>query len=388
MRRFGKWLGRILLMLALAVVAVYFLKREEITRLLAVNSLFSEEKIVSNFSNMDTLFLTADIAQGDTAVSPLPIGTAMQMPDRFDSWLKERAVTSVVVLKDGAVVHESYHQDTAPEDLKISWSVAKSYLSSLMGIVLAEGHIESLDDPVTKYAPLLKGSAYDGATIKNVLQMSSGVTFNEDYLDFHSDINRMGRVLALGGTLDGFAAGLSETFVAPGTQFQYVSIDTHVIGMVIRGATGRSIPDLMSEKIISKLGYEESPYYVTDGEGVAFVLGGLNIRTRDYARFGQMILQEGQYGDEQIVPADWLAAATVPSANTQPGKLHYGYQWWMPKDPREGEFFGIGVYGQYIYINRTEGVVIAVNSADRKFKDSGVTDGNIALFREIADTAR
>ncbi|MBO9397460.1 serine hydrolase [Shimia sp. R9_2] len=388
MRTFGKWLGRILLMLALAAVAVYFLKREEITRLLAVNSLFSEEKIVSNFSNMDTLFLTADIAQGDAAVGPLPNGTAMQMPVRFDSWLKERAVTSVVVLKNGAVVHESYHQDTTPEDLKISWSVAKSYLSSLMGIVLAEGHIESLDDPVTKYAPLLKGSAYDGATIKNVLQMSSGVTFNEDYLDFHSDINRMGRVLALGGTLDGFAAGLSETFVAPGTQFQYVSIDTHVIGMVIRGATGRSIPDLLGEKIISKLGYEQMPYYVTDGEGVAFVLGGLNIRTRDYARFGQMVLQEGQYGGEQIVPADWLAAATVPSANTQPGKLHYGYQWWMPKDPREGEFFGIGVYGQYIYINRAEGVVIAVNSADRKFKESGVTDSNIALFREIAKTAQ
>ena len=83
----------------------------------------------------------------------------------------------------------------------------------------------------------------------------------------------------------------------------------------------------------------------------------------------------------------WLAAATVPSANTKDGNLHYGYQWWMPKDPRDGEFFGIGVYGQYIYINRPHGVVIAVNSADRKFKESGVTDGNIALFREIAETA-
>ncbi|CUH52959.1 serine hydrolase domain-containing protein [Shimia marina] len=387
MRSFGKWLGRILLMLALAAGGLYAVKREEITRLLAVNSLFSEDKIIANFSNMDTLFLTAEIDKGDTPASPLPAAAPMDMPEGFDTWVQERTVTGMVVLKDGAVVHESYHQGTSAEDRKISWSVAKSYLSSLTGILVAEGLVE-LDAPVTQYAPILTGSAYEGVTVKNVLQMSSGVTFDEDYLDFNSDINRMGRVLALGGTLDGFAAGLTESFVAPGTQFQYVSIDTHVIGMVLRGATGRSIPDLLGEKIISKLGYEAAPYYVTDGEGVAFVLGGLNIRTRDYARFGQMILQEGVYDGAQVVPADWLAAATVPSANTAAGKLHYGYQWWMPKDPRAGEFFGIGVYGQYIYINRAEGVVIAVNSADRRFKDGGVTDGNIALFREIAATAR
>ncbi|MFY0618737.1 serine hydrolase domain-containing protein [Shimia sp.] len=387
MRSFGKWLGRVLVFLVLVAAAIYFVKREEITRLLAVNSLFAEEKIVSNFSHMDTLFLSAEVPKGESPASPLPQGVMMEMPEGFDTWLTARAVTSFVVLKDGGIVHESYHQGTTAEDRKISWSVAKSYLSSLMGIVVDEGLV-NLDDPVTKYAPILEGSAYDGASVLNVLQMSSGVTFDEDYLDFNSDINRMGRVLALGGTMDGFAAGLQETFVDPGVQMQYVSIDTHVLSMVIRGATGRSIPDLLSEKIIAKLGYEQSPFYVTDGEGVAFVLGGLNIRARDYARFGQMVLQEGSYNGQQVVPADWLAAATVPSAKTKPGKLHYGYQWWMPKDPREGEFFGIGVYGQYIYINRPAGVVIAVNSTDRKFKESGVTDGNIALFRKIAATAQ
>lgn len=388
MRTFGKWLGRILLMLALAVVAVYFIKREEITRLFAVNSLFSEEKIVSNFSNMDQLFLTTPIEAGAGPVSPLPAGETMEMPERYEDWLKARSVTAMVVLKDGAIVHESYHQGTTEDDLRISWSVAKSFLSSLMGIMVAEGHIADINDPVLKYAPSLAGTAYEGTTIKDVLQMSSGVDFDEDYLDYHSDINRMGRVIALGGTLDGFTHEQTESFVAPGTQFQYVSIDTHVIGMVIRGATGRTIPDLLGEKIISKLGYEAQPLYITDGDGVAFVLAGLNMRTRDYARFGQMVLQEGDYGGAQVVPADWLAAATVPSANTAPGALHYGYQWWMPKDPQDGEFFGIGIYGQYIYVNRAKGVVIAVNSADRKFKESGVTDGNIALFREIADTAR
>jgi len=385
MRTFGKWLGRALLMLVLAAAVVGFLKREELMRLMAVNSLFAEDKIVHNFSHMNGAFLSRDVARGDGPVIDLPKGTEAALPAQTEQWVQDRSVTALVVLKNGALVHESYYQGTTEEDLRISWSVAKSYLSALMGIVVAEGHIDDINDPVTKYAPLLKGSAYDGASIKNVLQMSSGVTFNEDYLDYDSDINRMGRVVALGGTLDGFAAGLTETFVAPGTQFQYVSIDTHVLGMVIRGATGRDVSSLLSEKIISKLGYEAAPYYVTDGEGVAFVLGGLNIRTRDYAKFGQLFLQEGQLNGTQIVPADWVAASTVPSANTADGNLHYGYQWWMPKDPRPGEFFGIGVYGQYIYVNRANNVVIAVNSADRKFKDEGVTDGNIALFREIAE---
>ena len=385
MRTFGKWLGRILLLLIIVAAVGYVWKKEEIHRLLAVNSLFSEEKIVANFSGMNAAFLTREVSRGDGPVSPLPKGPETPLPTDFDSWVDSRSVTGIVVLKDGEMVHESYYKGTGPEDLRISWSVAKSYLSALFGIVAAEGHISSLDDPVTKYAPSLKDTAYDGASIQDVLQMSSGVTFNEDYLDYNSDINRMGRVIALGGTMDEFTRGLKETFVTPGTQWQYVSIDTHVLGMVIRGATGRHIAGLLSEKIIQPLGYEESPYYITDGVGVAFVLGGLNIRTRDYARFGQMFLQHGRYGDRQIVPADWVAASTVASAKTAPGELQYGYQWWMPKDAREGEFFGIGVYGQYVYINRPLGVVIAVNSADRQFKEDGVNDSNIAMFRQIAE---
>ncbi|MEQ9694737.1 serine hydrolase [Shimia sp. SDUM112013] len=388
MRTFGKWLGRILLMLVLAAAVIYVWKREEIHRLLAVNSLFTEEKIVHNFSHMDQAFLTREVSRGDGPVSDLPKGPDTPLPGGFSDWIDARSVTALVMLKDGQIVHESYYKGTAPEDQRISWSVAKSYLSALFGVIVAEGHIDSLDDPVTKYAPSLKGTAYDGATVRNVLQMSSGVTFNEDYLDYNSDINRMGRVIALGGTMDGFAEALSETFIAAGTEWQYVSIDTHILGMVIRGATGRDIASLLSEKIIQPLGYEASPYYITDGVGVAFVLGGLNIRTRDYARFGQMFLQDGAYGGQQIVPADWVAASTVPSANTDEGNLHYGYQWWMPKDVRDGEFFGIGIYGQYIYVNKPLGVVIAMNSADRRFKDEGVTDTNIAMFRAMAEAAQ
>ncbi|MGB5556814.1 MAG: serine hydrolase [Paracoccaceae bacterium] len=373
------------LVTAVALSAAAFIYRDRIARLMTVNSLFDEANIVRNFSHMDAAFLTRDVPGGGGAPGSLPHAPEQDLPPGADQWIAERAVTGIVVLKDGRIAYENYYLGTAPTDRRISWSMAKSFLSALFGIVLAEGRIGSLDDQVTKYAPELVSSAYDGATIRNVLNMASGVRFDEDYLDFGSDINRMGRVLALGRSMDGFAAGLTERDRAPGEKWQYVSIDTHVIGMVIRGATGRDIPDLMSEKLIRPLGLEATPYFVTDGDGVAFVLGGLNLRTRDYARLGQMFAQHGQWNGQQIVPADWVAASTTPSAPTQPGQLQYGYQWWMPADARTGEYFAQGIYGQYIYIDEARDVVIAINAADRGFREPGVSADNIAMLRKIAE---
>ena len=384
MRRALKIIVRTVLVLAVVIVALGLWKREEITRLLAVNSLFSEEKIVGNFSNMEAAFETTPLARGTKAISPLPQGSEMILPAGTDQWIKDRAVTSLLILKDGQIRHESYHLGTAPNDRRISWSVAKSYLSALFGVLIDEGAIASLDDPVTKFVPSLKGSAYDGASIRNVLNMASGVTFDEDYLDYDSDINRMGRVIALGGTLDQFAADLKDSFATPGDTWQYVSIDTHVIGMVIRGATGRDVPSLLSEKILTPLGLERDGYYITDGAGVAFVLGGLNFTTRDFARFGQMIAQNGSYGGQQIVPAQWIADSTRPSAPTATGKISYGYQWWIPVGAHEGEFMARGVYGQYIYIDQTRNVVIMTTGADRKFREKGVNHSNIEMFRKLA----
>ncbi|THD84821.1 class C beta-lactamase-related serine hydrolase [Aliigemmobacter aestuarii] len=377
--------GLAVLVVVLAALAAW--KWDEITRLRAVLTLFDEDRIVANFSRMDAAFLSRPVPVAGPAL-PLPEGPAMTLPEGAGDWIAERAVTGLVVLKDGVIVHESYHLGTSAEDLRISWSVAKSVLSALYGILLAEGAVGTLDDPVTRHAPALAGSAYDGATVRDVLTMQSGVTFNEDYLDFNSDINRMGRVLALGGSMDGFAADLKARDRAPGTGWQYVSIDTHVIGMVIRGATGRTIPDLVSEKLFGPLGLEAEPRYLTDGEGVAFVLGGLNLRTRDYARIGQLFLDLGRADGRQIVPEDWVLASTRPQAATAPGAMGYGYQWWIPPGSTEGEFQAQGVYGQYIYVNRPAGVVIAVNAADRGFTAEGVDARNTAMFRAIAAAAR
>ncbi|MEP1330834.1 serine hydrolase [Pseudophaeobacter sp.] len=384
MGRIFKLLLRGLLVLVVLALAFGLWKREEIQRLLAVNSLFSPEKIVDNFSNMDAAFLTTPVGRGNGPVSPLPQGAEMALPTGTDQWIRDRAVTSLLVLKAGEIRHESYHLGTRPADRRISWSVAKSYLSALFGVLLDEGKIASLDDPVTKYAPALTGGAYDGATIRNVLNMASGVTFDEDYLDYNSDINRMGREIALGGTLDQFTADLTEVFAGAGETWKYVSIDTHVIGMVIRGATGQPIARLLQEKIIAPLGLDRDLYYVTDGEGVAFVLGGLNITTRDYARFGLMVEQDGAYNGRQIVPAAWIKASTRPSAPTKPDKISYGYQWWVPVGAEPGEFLARGVYGQYIYIDQARDVVIVSTAADRKFRDAGVSEINIEMFRKLA----
>lgn len=386
MRSFLKWAGRagLALVLVMAVGGVW--KREEVTRLGAVLSLFSEDRIVSNFSGMDGLFLSTPLGQGDFPASPLPTGPKATLPAEVTDWIAARDVTALVVLKDGAVVFEDYYLGTGPDDLRINWSLSKSYLSALLGVLLNEGTIASIEDPVLQYAPALAGSAYRDASIKDVLQMSSGVTFDEDYLAFFSDINKMGRVLALGGSMDAFTAGQTDSFAAPGEQWKYVSIDTHVIGMVIRGATGRDIPGLLTEKIIAPLRLQVNPIYLTDGYGVAFVLGGLNTTTRDNARFGQMIANGGRWQGRQIVPEDWIAESTRASANTAPGKTGYGYQWWIPVGAAPGQFMGRGIYGQYIYIDRIKDVVIAVHAADRQFRESGVNEQNEAMFRLIAES--
>ena len=381
-----KWLPRIVLALVLVALVVGVWKREEIQRLMAVNSLFSEDRIVHNFSHMSDAFLTADLPRGTGPTWELPYGAGFDLPEGTDQWISDRAVTSLLVMQDGDIRFEEYYLGTGPDDRRISWSVAKGYLSALFGILLDEGAIRSLDDPVVQYAPELSGSAYETATIRNVLNMASGVTFDEDYLDYDSDINRMGRVVALGGELDDFAASLQDSFAPPGKTWKYVSIDSHVIGMVIRGATGQSVAGLLTEKIIEPLGLERNGYYITDGAGAAFVLGGLNFTTRDFARFGQLILQYGTRDGRQVVPADWINDSTWPSAPTEAGKIGYGYQWWIPVGAHEGEFMVRGVYGQYIYFDQPRGVLIVTTGADRKFRDPGVSEHNVEMFRKIAQS--
>ncbi len=385
------------LALLIVVLIVALFNYQRIVRLYNVNNLFSEEKIVNNFSSMDKMFLvkdllrSGDVYQWQTQIAELPSAfTFVGYQVNIEEYLAQTSTTSLLVLSDSRIVFEDYYLGTKIDDKRISWSVAKSFLSALFGSAVFEGKIVSLEDAVTKYVPELEQSAYNGVKIIDVLHMASGVEFDEDYLDFDSDINRMGRVLALGGSMDEFAASITTRTRIAGIARQYVSIDTHVLSMVLRAATGKSLSQYFEEKLWAKLGAGANAYYVTDGHGVAFALGGLNMRTRDYALFGQLFLQNGKWENEQIIPNEWTNTSILPSAPRsiyKNDRFGYGYQWWIPINSDE-EFYAIGIYGQYLYINRKLGVVIVKTSADRDFKNDGeggnlIEQKTIEMFRTI-----
>ena len=396
-----KFIGRLFGFVVLIVIVAGLAFQTELRQLYNTIHLFDADRIVHNFSNMRDM-APSKVLKATDHVRPL-IPKPTPLPEHFEykgknvsieQWLTDSSATALVVVQGENLLHESYYQGTQASDQRISWSMAKSYLSALFGIAVGQGKIPDLNVPVTDYAPSLKGSGYDGVTIKNVLQMSSGVYFNEDYGDFNSDINRFGRIMALGGSFDDFAASLNQDPKhEPGTYMHYVSIDTHVIGMVLRGATGQSIMQYMQSQLWSKLGNESDGYYITDSTGEPMVLGGLNIISRDYARMGMLFRDFGAYNGEQIVPKQWVIDSTTPDApHLMPGKrdsattnFGYGYQWWLPENPNE-EFLAIGIYGQYIYINRKKDLVIVKNSADIGFMDNGYESKDIAVaaFRGIA----
>ncbi|MGL4490481.1 MAG: serine hydrolase domain-containing protein [Rhizobiaceae bacterium] len=399
MRRFFRWLLWSVLALAILGAAVGYWQREKIARLNNVNTLFDGDKIVANFSAMKDLFFWTEVKRSGDII-PL-LDDKLDLPQSYSSrgepklvreWLDKTQTTSLLVLREGRITHEEYRLGTKAEDRRISWSMAKSFLSAMFGVAVADGRIKSLDDPVDAYVPKLKGTVYEGVTIRNVLNMASGVRFDEDYKAFFSDINKMGRVLALGGSMDDFAAGLEARERPQGQSFQYTSIDTHILGMVLRSATGKDLPALMEELLWSKLGVEDDAYYLTDGYGVAFALGGLNIRTRDYARFGQMMLNFGSFNGKQIIPTAWAVDSVLPSAPSAIDPMYstigYGYQWWVPANS-DDEFYAIGIYGQYLYVNRPARVVIVKTSAHFDFDQVGengalVEEETIDMFRGIA----
>ncbi|MCP5088104.1 MAG: serine hydrolase, partial [Rhodobacteraceae bacterium] len=281
-------------------------------RLLRVNSLFEERNIVGNFVDMRAMFFHTNIPAITDSPHPLP-ENSQRLPDSYShggevfslaKWQSDVAVCSMVVLKAGKIAYQDYFHGTKAGDRRISWSMSKSVLSATMGVLKDQGALPHFATRIGDIVPALRNSAYGEATLRNVLNMASGVAFNEDYLDYHSDINRMGRVLAVGGSMDQFAIDMKAQAWTPGQYSHYVSIDTHVLGMVMRVVTGRRLDDLIRELLFDPMGLEHNPYILTDSVNEPFVLGGLNMSTRDYARFGLLFAQGGQLGGRQIISQD------------------------------------------------------------------------------------
>jgi len=392
MSTFWKYSKRIVISILLIVIALIAINWQKVNRLYSVITLFDKELIVNNFSHMNDVFFNKKIIkQGspftfEFSSKPLPeMFTYRDKLNNTEEFLKRRTTTALLVLKDDKIRYENYFLGTQSDDKRISWSMAKSFVSILFGMQVDAGRID-IEKTVSFYLPELKHSGYANVKVKHVLQMSSGVKWNEDYQDFNSDINKMGRILAIGGSLDQLTSELVAES-APGKAFHYVSMDTHVIGMIVRRVSGQSLVQLLQQTIWNNIGMESDAYWLTDSQGVAFALGGLNLTTRDYARFGRLLVHNGLWNGKQIVSKAWIKAATTAHADylkSQPGKLGYGFQIWLPPQAQEGEFFCVGVYGQYIYINQKENVVIVKNSADKKFEDNlNSKQETIAFFREI-----
>lgn len=397
MSKFLKYSKRIVLSIIVIVFLLVAFNWQKVDRLYGVITLFDKAVIVDNFSNMDNVFFSKRITQQGT---PYSFNTDLNpLPDAFtyrnkvtntETFLNRRATTALLVLKNDNISFERYFLDTQPDDTRISWSMAKSFVSILFGMQVDAGKID-IEKPVSFYLPELESSGYGQVKVKHVLQMSSGVKWDEDYQDFNSDINKMGRILAIGGSLDQMTSELVGEST-PGKAFHYVSMDTHVIGMIVRRVSGQSLVQLLQSTIWNDIGMESDGHWLTDSQGVAFALGGLNLTTRDYARFGRLLVHNGQWNGKQIVSESWIKLATTPQAEylkSQKEKLGYGFQIWLPPEAEEGEFFCVGVYGQYIYINQQENIVIVKNSADKDFQDNlNSKQETIAFFREIVSSLK
>lgn len=404
MRSFLKWLLRIVLVLVAVSLVGAFVFRKQISEYRAAfeyAGIFEPDVIDQNFRSLFTKYPSVKVARS-AAPSDLP-NAARPLPETFQfrgqtrqiaDWIDRTDTTGLIVLKDGAVVHEEYLRGNSVDTQSIAMSLSKSTVSFLLGNAVADGLI-NLDDPVDKYAPLLAEGGYKGVSVKNVAQMSSGIGFNEDYGDLSSDIVKY-IIQMLTGSVNDFTAHLKNQD-PPGTINRYVSADTQVLGMVIEGATKKPLADYFNERLWSRLGAQADAYWLIDPTGEAVAAGGLNAVLRDYARFGLLYLNEGRnFAGEQLVPADWVKASITPdSPHLQPGREQigglpvpgYGYQWWIPGARSGNDYTGIGIYGQFIYVNPERRVVIAKTSAYADYNNTGeeMEAESIAAFQAIAN---
>tara|TARA_B100001094_G_scaffold324648_1_gene377584 strand:+ start:160 stop:1365 length:1206 start_codon:yes stop_codon:yes gene_type:complete len=389
-----------ILLLSIGLIISAFFYGPKLSKLYRLSNLYDEKTIAYNFSNIDEVFEVSEpISASDSPHKfkkreyTLPETYFFEGEDKsFAEGLDHFKTDGMIVLHEGNLLYENYWNNNSADTKHIAFSVSKSFLSALVGIALEDGLIDSIADPITKYLPDFNGTGYEGVSIKNILQMSSGVEFNEDYADPNSDINKFGRAVAKGSSFRDFAKTLKQS-KEPGTYHHYVSIDTQVLGFLLAEVTGMSLQDYLHEKIWNKIGMEDEAYYIVDNLGVEMALGGLNASVRDFAKFGQLYLNKGQWKGEQIVPEDWVNAShNTDGPHLIPGESElsssvwgYGLQWWVPGFP-DTDYTASGVYNQYIYVDPITKVVVAKTSSNHRFtaEKEYSKAAHVAMFRAIA----
>jgi len=319
------------------------------------------------FRDMDQLFTTRVVARSGPvwqlprADHPLDF-TYEHQGQRYtpEQFLDRTFTNALLVMKDGVIVSEIYRNNTDDRTRFIGWSMTKSIVSILIGCALQEGRIKSLDDQITAYLPELKGGGYDGVTIRQILQMRSGVDYEERY-DFgnpgiaarnheHSLVENVTRFADMGRAI--------PRAHPPGEHWQYKTLDTAVLGWLLERVSGGStLAAYAAQRLWEPLGAERDSFFIMDGPpgvGREFSGAGFNATLRDFGRIGQMMLQDGVADGRRIVPADWVQVSTTarPGPGPDPG---YGYQWWIPNSH---SFQALGLQGQYIFVDRATRTVV------------------------------
>jgi CubicO group peptidase (beta-lactamase class C family) len=311
------------------------------------------------FRQMEKLAKTNAIGAGD-AVFPLPKGTELALPG-FDmaTYMASQRHAGLIILQDGKVRLERYALGFDAAGRWTSFSVAKSLTSTLVGAALKDGFIKSLDDKVTTYIKGLAGSAYDDVTVGQLLTMTSGVRWNEDYTDPKSDVALFNLHKAAVGedVTVGYMKALPREAPA-GSKWVYKTGETNLIGVLVSSATGKTVSAYLSEKIWGPFGMEQDAVWMLGPTGHEISGCCISASLRDYARFGQFMLTGGVVNGQSILPDGWIAAATTKQADIGAPGRGYGYQWWTNDD---GSYAAQGIFGQGIFIDPKRRLVIASN---------------------------
>ncbi|MET0342137.1 MAG: serine hydrolase domain-containing protein [Polyangiales bacterium] len=308
-------------------------------------------------------------AKRGAAESALPVASKPIAPrvswrgkayDDVETFMADARLTGALVLKHGEIVLEKYALGRTASDRWTSFSVGKSVTSLLVGAAIQDGYILSLEEPVTKYIPDLAKSAYEGVTIRQLLTMTSGVKWNEDYADINSDVSQSALWVGEPGVnpMVSYMRKLPRA-AAPGTEFSYKTGETDMAGVLVSNATGRGLAQYLSEKIWAPYGMDQDAYWIVDGG--SHERGGccLSMSLRDYGRLALFVLGGGVAGGKQVVAPGFLAEATRNQIKP-PAVGSYGYFWWI--DGTQA-FSARGIFGQTIQVVPSEGLVVVTNGA-------------------------
>ncbi len=300
----------------------------------------------------------------------------------LQSYMTANHIEGIIVLQNGKIRLERYGKNATRHTLWTSFSVAKSVTSMLIGAALKDGYIKSLDDPLQKYIPELRGYAYGKVTIRQLITMTSGMDWNEDYADPKSDVAQMYLAPCRGDESHILTYIKSIKPLQNGKHpWHYSTGEIDLAGILVQKATHKTLAQYLSEKIWQPMGMQQNAYWLADEcSGLNIGGSGLSVSLRDYARLGQLMLSHGKINGKSIFVKEWLTHATKKLYTIDNQDNGYGYLWWVFAD---GSYAAVGIFGQLIYINPKEKLVIAQIAAWPKATSQALSEQRWKFIKAV-----